>query len=687
MQAPSWAEALLDRARSETKLWGGDEPTLTHAAWVLAEHWEDEFNQVFGEQAKPVIKQLLTQQRFIGTAAELRELLERSDDVVAAAKALREKLQPALQAVESGEDLPAPEAQSADPDAEAPAAAPAEGAAEAAPAEAEETGGLPKEIADIVELVTPAEGELLRPAEAAEIAAQALRSIPTIPALIGKTGVGKTSLLHEVAAKLAALPEPVPMWRIGTDTIIANPYASLRRVLEQVKQPTVVVVDDLDGLANIATHHPDVDFLSQIITTKAHEFARVVVVLNAQYAPKVDIISQAFGDALTRIAVPQLPPAQVDRIVREAAAKLAAQHDLELAEETITAALAPPLQTEHAAHPGLAIARLDVACARAYVSRVPSVGVEQLASADEQDTIELAAENLVAVLKDRVKGQDEAIEKVAKRLTLTRAHLDLRPDRPNGVFLFIGPTGVGKTQLAREIAAAEFGGEDRLIRLDMSEFAQEWSLSRIAGPMPGFVGSDEPEQWLTTKVAAMPRSVVLLDEIEKAHPRVWNLFLQVFDSGRLTDSRGSTADFSETVIVMTSNMGVRDALQSNVGFGHTDKKVDAAKLVSAVKEQMAPELLNRMDDIIVFNSLGLDAIEEIANYELNTQRSRLSAAGWTIAWTGEVPKWLANNGYDPAFGARHLQRNIEKEFLMLLTTAESRRVTFDVADNSLVLDQ
>jgi ATP-dependent Clp protease ATP-binding subunit ClpA len=248
----------------------------------------------------------------------------------------------------------------------------------------------------------------------------------------------------------------------------------------------------------------------------------------------------------------------------------------------------------------------------------------------------------------------------------------------------IGPTGVGKTQLAKELAAAEYGGHDRMIRLDMSEYSHDWAISRIAGPAPGYVGSTEPESWLTTKVAAMPRCLILLDEIEKAHPRVWNLFLQVFDAGRLTDGRGTTADFAETVIVMTSNLGIQEAKSRTIGFGESVGQVDETRLLAAVKDRMAPELLGRVDQIIVFKALGLDAIEEIARTELTAVLTRLAAAGWAVTLAPDVAPWLARTGYDPAFGARHLQRNLERELLSQLADAPTRSLRIEVADDRLV---
>jgi ATP-dependent Clp protease ATP-binding subunit ClpA len=223
----------------------------------------------------------------------------------------------------------------------------------------------------------------------------------------------------------------------------------------------------------------------------------------------------------------------------------------------------------------------------------------------------------------------------------------------------------------------------------MSEYAHDWAVSRLVGPMPGYVGSTEPETWLTTRIAQMPECVLLLDEIEKAHPTVWNTFLQVFDAGRLTDSRGTIADFSSAVIVMTSNIGAAGASAPPLGFATTDGGVKLAveRVTRAVKEVMAPELVNRIDEIVVFDPLSIEAIQELAARELARVRHRLAELGWLVHYTDEVVEYLVKTGYDPAYGARHLQRNIERMFLGLIAESQSRRVSISLADGELVLGQ
>jgi MoxR-like ATPase len=734
------------------KHWGGTQPTLTHAAWVLAEKYATEFNQAFGPHGRDLLKSLLMAKRFSGTEDDLKQILSQSDDVAVFARQLRAKIEADLEAnpPSSARSEPRPtrearppapvsrpEAPTPAPEPAAPAESPAETEAkpeeEAKPAEEarpeteaeskpettvvgdtkkaeaaeaaeedakkeasepkqeeqaeEDDGALSDRTKKYIHRVWPAEEEdKLRAGEATDIAAQLLRDDAVITAIVGERGAGRTTILGQVAARLASLPNPLPMWRMGPDTITTSAQGALNTALSDITGPGVLVVDDLDVLARLSTDHANRDLLTAIGEARYHEHARLILVIDQRYFSRLPVITQTLADTLEVVSVRTLPPEETSRIVRERATRLAQRLDLELSEEAVEAALTPPIAADGIVHPGLGIGRLDLACARAYVEGALIVDVEHLGAGSDSSPMRTETANLATVLKERVKGQDEAIERVARRLTLTRAHLDLRPDRPNGVFLFIGPTGVGKTQLAKEIAAAEFGNQDRLIRLDMSEYYHESDISRIAGPPPGYVGSTEPESWLTTKVAAMPRCVVLLDEIEKAHPRVWNVFLQVFDAGRLTDGRGVTADFSETVMIMTSNLGLQEARSRTIGFGEDlTAHVDEDRLMAVVKERMAPELLNRVDEIVVFNTLTPKAIEQIAINELATVRQRLNASGWQVTWTPEVTRWLAETGYDPAFGARHLHRNIEKELLILLAEAPTKMLHVDVLDNRLAV--
>ena len=268
-------------------------------------------------------------------------------------------------------------------------------------------------------------------------------------------------------------------------------------------------------------------------------------------------------------------------------------------------------------------------------------------------------------LQGTVIGQEEAIKKVVKAIQRNRAGLK-DPNKPRGSFVFLGPTGVGKTQLAKELAKYLFDSEDALIRIDMSEYMEKFAISRLVGAPPGYVGYEEGGQ-LTEKVRRKPYSIILLDEIEKAHPDVFNLLLQALDDGHMTDSLGRKIDFRNTIIIMTSNIGARQLADfgTGVGFGTAAKREsvqeDSKKVVeSALRKAFAPEFLNRIDDVIMFNALSREDIHLIIDIELNKLFGRVSALGYEIQITPEAKDYLSDRGYDAKYGARPLKRAIQK---------------------------
>ncbi len=267
------------------------------------------------------------------------------------------------------------------------------------------------------------------------------------------------------------------------------------------------------------------------------------------------------------------------------------------------------------------------------------------------------------VLKDQVVGQDEALVKLTKAIRRTRAGLK-DPRRPIGSFIFLGPTGVGKTEMAKALARYLFDTEDALIRIDMSEYMEKFAVSRLVGAPPGYVGYEEGGQ-LTEKVRRKPYSVVLLDEIEKAHPDVFNILLQVLDDGILTDSLGRRVDFKNTILIMTSNIGTRDLKKSGgFGFGEQSVKGDYGQMKSVIEEALKrvfnPEFLNRIDDTIIFHQLEKSHIMEIVGIQMRDIMKRTKSMGITIELTKQAKEFLAGKGYDPAFGARPLRRALQK---------------------------
>jgi ATP-dependent Clp protease ATP-binding subunit ClpC len=273
--------------------------------------------------------------------------------------------------------------------------------------------------------------------------------------------------------------------------------------------------------------------------------------------------------------------------------------------------------------------------------------------------------NMNIDLAGKVIGQEEAINKLTKAIQRTRVGLK-DPKKPIGSFIFLGPTGVGKTELAKMLANYLFDKEDSLIRIDMSEYMEKFSVSRLVGAPPGYVGYEEGGQ-LTEKVRRKPYSVVLLDEIEKAHPDVFNILLQVLDDGILTDGLGRKVDFRNTIIIMTSNIGVRDLKDFGAGIGFANKAksdnmddVIKSTIQSALKKAFSPEFLNRLDDVVVFNSLTKDHIFKIIDISLGKLFSRITDLGYKIELTDKAKEFLADKGYDKQYGARPLNRAIQK---------------------------
>jgi ATP-dependent Clp protease ATP-binding subunit ClpC len=268
-------------------------------------------------------------------------------------------------------------------------------------------------------------------------------------------------------------------------------------------------------------------------------------------------------------------------------------------------------------------------------------------------------------LKGQVIGQEDAISKVVKAIQRNRVGLK-DPKKPIGSFIFLGPTGVGKTELARTLARNLFDSDDALVRIDMSEYMEKFSVSRLIGAPPGYVGYEEGGQ-LTEKVRRKPYSVILLDEIEKAHPDIYNILLQVLDDGQLTDGMGRKVDFKNTIIIMTSNIGVRQLKEFGDGVGFaTATKTNAAEdnskavIEKALKRTFAPEFLNRIDDVIIFNSLTQEHIHQIIDLVMNGVMKRLNALGFHLELTAEAKTFIGEKGYDQQFGARPLHRAIQK---------------------------
>ena len=290
-------------------------------------------------------------------------------------------------------------------------------------------------------------------------------------------------------------------------------------------------------------------------------------------------------------------------------------------------------------------------------------------------------------LKQRVIGQDEGITAVSSALRRARSGLQ-DPNRPIGSFIFLGPTGVGKTELAKALAEFMFDNEQALIRIDMSEFMEKHSVARLIGAPPGYVGYDEGGH-LTEAVRRKPYSVLLFDEIEKAHPDVFNILLQILDDGRLTDGHGRTVDFKNTIAIMTSNIGSQWLQDPSLG---DEERRD--RTMEALRATFKPEFLNRIDDIIIFRSLTMEDIERIIDIQLGLIRKRLQERKLTMELTEKAKDYIAQEGYSPVYGARPLKRVLQKQILDSLAMqilegafVEGDHIVIDLEDNRIVFNK
>jgi len=432
-----------------------------------------------------------------------------------------------------------------------------------------------------------------------------------------------------------------------------------------VEPPTVEeTIEILKGLRPKYEEHHKVKITDEALKAAAELSDRYI---SGRYLPDkaIDVVDEACSKV--RLAQATLPPEikgmeqQIEEIERLKAAAAEAQ-DFERAAELRDRARVlreeleyrKRLWSEEVESKEVQVTEEDVAEVVALITGIP---VHRLARNETEKLLKMEEE-----LKKRVVGQDEAIEAIAKAIRRTRAGLK-DPRRPIGSFIFLGPTGVGKTELAKALAEYLFNDEDALIRVDMSEYMERFSTSRLIGAPPGYVGYEEGGQ-LTEKVRRKPYSVVLFDEIEKAHPDFFHLLLQVLDEGHLTDNFGRRVDFKNTILIMTSNIGTRHARKGKgLGFVRTEEEDYEGmkeRILEEVKRTFSPEFLNRVDEIIVFRPLSEEAVLKIVDILLREVVERIEAQGMRLDVSGGARSFLAEKGYDPVFGARPLKRTIQK---------------------------
>jgi ATP-dependent Clp protease ATP-binding subunit ClpC len=453
-----------------------------------------------------------------------------------------------------------------------------------------------------------------------------------------------------------------------------------------IEEPSVAeAVAILRGLRSRYEKHHGVRITDEASVAAVELSARYV---NDRFLPDkaIDLIDRASARVRLRETTPPPDTLQLEQRV----ARLTRQKQSAVADEdyeradVLTHELDSAIVELEAARAELAhapeVSANDVA---EVVSRSTGIPVAQLTEAERHRLLHLEEH-----LHKRIVGQDEAVEAVADAVRQGRAGLK-HPNRPVGSFLFLGPTGVGKTEVARALAEALFGSEDRLIRFDMSEFSEKHTVSRLTGAPPGYVGYEDAGQ-LTGAVRRNPYSVLLLDEIEKAHSDVFNTLLHVLDAGQLTDAQGRTADFSNTVIIMTSNIGAETLLAAATSGRSVEDLRDS--LMRTVRRHFRPEFLNRIDEIILFRGLDRGQLKQITGLLLEDTRQRLREQDITLAVDDGAVDWLVERGYLPEFGARPLRRTIGRELDKKLSRAllagdlrTGQQVSVSVADDRLTL--
>jgi len=508
------------------------------------------------------------------------------------------------------------------------------------------------------------------------------------PMLIGEPGVGKSAIVEGIAQKIAhgdisaALARKRILSLDIASVVAGTKYRGdfekrLKTIIKEASEnPDIVLfIDEFHTIVGAGGASGSLDAANMLKPALARGEFQCIGATTLDEFTKIVEKDGALDRRFQKILVEPTGVAESIEILRQLRPKYEEFHDLKYSDEAVEASVrltdryitdkSLPDKAIDAFDEAGSMVRLSTGRKKAevsaediatVVSKMTGIPVNKVAESEGNRIVKMRAR-----LKGRIIGQDEAIETVVRAIQRNRAGLK-DPNRPIGTFLFFGPTGVGKTQLARSLAEYLFDSEDNLIRIDMSEYMEKFSVSRLIGAPPGYVGYEEGGQ-LSERVRRKPYAVVLLDEIEKAHPDIFNLLLQVMDEGRLTDSNGRTVDFKNTIVIMTSNVGSREVQDygSGIGFATAGKNVEVDRrtvVEKAVRKAFPPEFINRVDEQVYFNSLSRETIEEIIDIELKDLRERALQAGYKLTITPAAKRLVADAGYDPAYGARPLRRAV-----------------------------
>ena len=508
------------------------------------------------------------------------------------------------------------------------------------------------------------------------------------PMLIGEPGVGKSAIVEGIAQKIAhgdisaALARKRILSLDIASVVAGTKYRGdfekrLKTIIKEASEnPDIVLfIDEFHTIVGAGGASGSLDAANMLKPALARGEFQCIGATTLDEFTKIVEKDGALDRRFQKILVEPTGMAESIEILRQLRPKYEEFHDLKYSDEAVEASVrltdryitdkSLPDKAIDAFDEAGSMVRLSTGRKKAevsaediatVVSKMTGIPVNKVAESEGNRIVKMRAR-----LKGRIIGQDEAIETVVRAIQRNRAGLK-DPNRPIGTFLFFGPTGVGKTQLARSLAEYLFDSEENLIRIDMSEYMEKFSVSRLIGAPPGYVGYEEGGQ-LSERVRRKPYAVVLLDEIEKAHPDIFNLLLQVMDEGRLTDSNGRTVDFKNTIVIMTSNVGSREVQDygSGIGFATAGKNVEVDRrtvVEKAVRKAFPPEFINRVDEQVYFNSLSRETIEEIIDIELRDLRERALKAGYKLTITPAAKRLVADAGYDPAYGARPLRRAV-----------------------------
>lgn len=512
--------------------------------------------------------------------------------------------------------------------------------------------------------------------------------------LIGESGVGKSALIRRLAVRMLnhevpSVLEEKKLKEINFVSLLTGSKyrgqfeEKVLKLLEEFKsQNAILVLEDVHlMIASGAPRGTSMDLVNILKPFLRDASIQVIATTNYEEYKNTIEKDNTFIGFFQKVTVNEMPDAQTRKVLRGLAEDVFSSEKIIVAEDIVDQIIeSAKRDVRDKKSPDSSVMIFERAVAKLkYKIHMGELNKFKVESSDVaevvSDMLNLPETNVPVSLRQRLSelrgrlfseivGQDDAIDRLAATIITAKLDFDIKEGRPDGVFLFIGPTGVGKTESAIALSRALYGSEDHLIRIDMSEYMEKFTYSRFVGAAPGYVGYMDSNQ-LTDKVRQNPFSIILLDEIEKADSQLLNIFLQVFDAGRLTDARGNVIDFSHATIIMTSNIGTSLFSKSQMGYRGdlTGANVSHASLLKALKKYFSPEFLNRVDEVMIFNHLHEDHIRKIIDIQLSASREQLEKQGKELILEDEVIEFIIRNGYSKEYGARHISRALRRYIL------------------------